>query len=173
MKLPLLVAILGLAISFALPTYAQQTNTPDPKLRERFISRFKVFTDALHKGDAAAAAANFTKDAVLVTPYGPVFGRSAIQGWYVDLLKVVQLSIDFSPVDEDSPHVLCTAGNALWATGKCSGTGKGQNGSVLGKGYWSAIDIREGDDWKFQMLCYTITFAPAATAAPTASPTGH
>jgi hypothetical protein len=38
MKIRLAISLLGLAISFALPTYAQQTNTPDPKLRERFIS---------------------------------------------------------------------------------------------------------------------------------------
>ena len=161
--------LLWLAISFALPTYAQQTNTPDPK----FISCFKAFTDALQKGDAAAAAANFTEHAVLVTPYGPVFGRSAIHGWYVDLLKSVQLSIDFSPVDEDSPHVLCGAGNALWGTGKCSGTGKGQNGSILGNGYWSAIDIREGEDWKIQMLTTNITPPPAAKPSPTASPSSR
>jgi hypothetical protein len=29
-----LKALVGLAIGFALPTFAQQTNTPDPKLRE-------------------------------------------------------------------------------------------------------------------------------------------
>ena len=74
MKVRLLFALVGMAISFALPTHAQQTNTPDPKLRERVISRFKAFTDALAKKDAAAVAANFTKDATLVTPYGPVWG---------------------------------------------------------------------------------------------------
>jgi len=61
-RLPL--ALLGFALSFALPTYAQQTNTPDPKLRERLISRFKALTDALDKNDAAAVAANFTEDAI-------------------------------------------------------------------------------------------------------------
>jgi hypothetical protein len=60
MKIRSVVALVGLAISFALPTYAQQTNRPDPKLRERFISRFKALTDALDKSDAAATVACFT-----------------------------------------------------------------------------------------------------------------
>jgi hypothetical protein len=33
MKIRLVVALAGLAISPALPTFAQQTNTPDPQLR--------------------------------------------------------------------------------------------------------------------------------------------
>jgi hypothetical protein len=33
MKMRLLGALVGLAISFALPTFAQQTNTPDPQMR--------------------------------------------------------------------------------------------------------------------------------------------
>jgi hypothetical protein len=33
MKIRLLGAFVGLAISLALPTFAQQTNTPDPQLR--------------------------------------------------------------------------------------------------------------------------------------------
>jgi hypothetical protein len=34
MKVRLLFALTGLAISFALPTFARQTNTPDPQLRQ-------------------------------------------------------------------------------------------------------------------------------------------
>ena len=34
MKIRLLLILVGLAISFALPTFAQQTNAPDPQLRE-------------------------------------------------------------------------------------------------------------------------------------------
>jgi hypothetical protein len=66
-----------LAISFALPTFAQQTNKPDPQLRERLITRIKAHTDALAKNDAAAVAANFTEDGILVTPGGTIFGREA------------------------------------------------------------------------------------------------
>jgi ketosteroid isomerase-like protein len=173
MKVRLLFALVGLAISFALPTHAQQTNTPDPKLRERVISRFKAFTDALAKKDAAAVAANFTKDATLVTPYGPVWGRQDIAYWYVDMTKDVQSSNNLFTVDEDSPHALGTAGNELWATGKWSQTLKGQNGSIEVKGYWSAIDILEGDDWKFWMLCYNLTLVPTATPSQTASPSSQ
>ena len=84
MKVRLLFALVGLAISFALPTYAQQTNTPDPKLRERFISRFKALSDAFDKNDAAAVAANFTGDAILVTSFGRFLGRQAIEQWYAE-----------------------------------------------------------------------------------------
>ena len=173
MKVRLLFALVGMAISFALPTHAQQTNTPDPKLRERVISRFKAFTDALAKKDAAAVAANFTKDATLVTPYGPVWGRQDIAYWYVDMTKDVQSSNNLFTVDEDSPHTLCTAGNELWATGTWSQTLIGQNRSTEVKGYWSAVGIREGDDWNIRMLCFNVASAPAATASPTASPTSQ
>ena len=169
MKIRSAVALIGLAISFALPIFGQQTNKPDPQLRQLLISRIKAYTDALDKSDAAAVAANFTEDAVLVTPYGTVFGRQGIEQWYADLLKAVQLSNDLFPVDEDSPHILGRAGNELWATGKWSGTVKGQNGSVQAKGYWSAIDIREGKDWKNQILTTNITPPPAAKPSPTAS----
>jgi ketosteroid isomerase-like protein len=170
MKTSLLLAFAGLAIGFALPTYAQQTNTPDPKLRERSISRFKALTDAFDKNDAAAVAANFTEDAILVTSFGQIRGRQAIKQWYAELFKDVQSSNNLITVDEDSPHTLGTAGNELWATGQWSQTLKGQNGSMEVKGYWSAVAILEGDDWNIRMLCPNVTSAPTATASPAASP---
>jgi len=79
--------------------------------------------------------------------------------------------------------VIGTAGNELWATGEWSETGQGKNGEPLPiKGYWSAIYVREGDDWKVRMaetnttresvILLNKTFAPqpAATPSPTASP---
>src|SRR5271166_4440412 len=75
MKIRLVVALVGLAISFALPTFAQQTNTPDPQLREAIVALHKKYDDAFDNGDAAALAACFTKDAVLVNETGPVYGR--------------------------------------------------------------------------------------------------
>jgi hypothetical protein len=41
MKIRLLLALVGLAISFALSTFAQQTNTPDPQLRQQLLELAK------------------------------------------------------------------------------------------------------------------------------------
>jgi ketosteroid isomerase-like protein len=169
MKIRLVVALVGLAISFALPTFAQQKDTPDPQLREKLIAAIKKHTDSLDKNDAAAVAANFTENGILVTPDGPIFGRESIEKYYVGVFKQVQLSDNLAPIDDDSPHIIGTAGNEMWATGKYSATVKGQNfGPVAAKGYWSVI--REGDDWKIRMLTFNTTPAPAATPSPDGYP---
>jgi len=173
MKIPLFLAVVGLAVGFALSTFGQQTNNPDPKLRERVVATFKAVTDALDKNDAAAMAACFTEDAALVTQYGRFLGRQAIEQWYEELFKEVQSSNNLITVDEDSPHTLGTAGNELLVTGKWSQTVTGESGSTEIKGSWSAIDIREGDDWKIRMLTTNATSAPGATLSPSASPSNQ
>jgi hypothetical protein len=70
MKIHLSLALVGLAISFALPTFGQQTNTPDPQLRQVIDALGAKSDEAFNNGDAAAAAALFTVDAVLVTDTG-------------------------------------------------------------------------------------------------------
>src|ERR1700746_3628125 len=117
MKIRLLFALVGLAISFAVPTIAQQTNTPDPKLRQRLITRFKAHTDGLDKNDAAAVAANFTEDAVNVEQDGPTFGREAIEKLWADRFQKVHFSNNLVTVDEDSPHIISTDGKQIGAHG--------------------------------------------------------
>ena len=56
MKMRLLLAVAGLAIGFALPTFAQQTNTPDPKLREQIIALLEKFNNAWNNNDPVALA---------------------------------------------------------------------------------------------------------------------
>ena len=46
MKRCLLLTLAGLAIGFVLPTLAQQTDTADPRLRERIVALFGKFTEA-------------------------------------------------------------------------------------------------------------------------------
>ena len=92
MKIRSIVTLIGLAISFTLPAFAQITNRPDPQLRERLISRIKAHTEALDKNDAAAVAANFTEDAVNVEQDGPMFGREAIEKLWADRFQKVHFS---------------------------------------------------------------------------------
>jgi len=163
-----LVALVGLAIGLALPTFAQQTNTPDPQLRQRLIDLIKKHGDAINKNDAAAVAALFTEDAVIVEQEGPTFGRKAIEKLWADRFQKVHFSDLADTLDEDSPHIIGTDGKELWATGGWSATIKGENfGPIQIKGFWSVI--REGDDWKIRMLTSNVTPPPAATPSPTAS----
>jgi ketosteroid isomerase-like protein len=125
MKIRSVVALVGLAISFAVPTFGQQTNKPDPKLRELLITRIKAHTDALDKNDAAAVAANFTEDAVNVEQDETTFGRAAIEKLWADRFQKIRLSNNRVTVDEDSPHIMGTDGKQMWATGAWSATIQG------------------------------------------------
>ena len=79
------VPLVGLAISFALPTYAQQKEVADPQPTQNIAAILKAFSEAHMNNDAAAIAALFTRDAVFVTPEGPITGRQALQKWHTDL----------------------------------------------------------------------------------------
>jgi uncharacterized protein (TIGR02246 family) len=161
MKIRLLIPLAGLAISFALPTFAQQTNTPDPQIRQQLDAFVKGEDEAYNNNDAAAIAATFTKDAVQVTPEGPIYGREAIEKYFADLLQKIHFSNHVTKVDPDSPHAI---GNEMWATAEWSLTIQSQNGPPIQlHGYWGAVKAREGDTWKTRMGCYNITPAPAAT----------
>ena len=169
MKIRLIVALIGLAISFSLPTFAQQTNTADPQLRKRYVALVKKYDEAANKNDAAAVAALFTEEAVFVTDTGPIYGREAIEKHYADDYQKMRISNHLITVDQDSPHMIGVAGKELWATGGWGATIQGKDwGPKDIKGYWSVI--REDDDWKIRMLTSNVTPAPAATPTSTTSP---
>jgi hypothetical protein len=74
MQLRPILALIGLAIGFALPAFAQQSNTPDPQLRQALDDLFKREAEAYNNNDAAAIAATFTEDAIFVNTLGPFYG---------------------------------------------------------------------------------------------------
>ena len=160
MKRRLLITVAGLAIGFAVPTFAQQTNTPDPQLRQRLVALIKNYDEVFNKNDAPALAVFFTEDAVFVTETGPIYGREAIVKHFADLFQKVHFSDHLGKPDEYSPHIIGTAGNEVWASGGWSTTIKGKDfGPTQIKGYWSVI--REGDDWKILNLTSNVTPEPA------------
>ena len=84
MKIRLLLAIVGLAISFAAPAFAQQKDAADPQIAEQLTAVSEKTNEAFNNGDAVALAALYTEDAIIVTPQGPVYNRQAIEKWYAD-----------------------------------------------------------------------------------------
>jgi SnoaL-like protein len=115
MRICSLFALIGLAISFSLPTVAQQTNTPDPELRAWLGAFDKKHAEPWNKNDAAAIAALFTEGAVYVTDRGPVNGRQAIEKYFADLFQKMRFSDHLIAVDQFSPHIIGTAGDEEWA----------------------------------------------------------
>ncbi|HYY27278.1 MAG TPA: hypothetical protein VE860_05005, partial [Chthoniobacterales bacterium] len=109
---------------------------------------------------------------VLVTTQGPIYGREAIEKHYADVFQNVHFSNHIAKPDQYSPHIIGTAGNEMWATGRWSATIQGKHwGPIPANGYWSVI--REGDDWKIRMLAFNIAPPPAATPSPTTTPSNQ
>ena len=136
----------------------EQTNMPDPQLREQLDAKSKKFDEACDNNDAAAVAACFTEDAVLVNDTGPVYGQEAIEKYYLDLFEQVHFSNQTANLDQYSPHIIGAAGNEVWSTGQWSTAIQVNGGSPIKlKGYWSSILLREGDIWKRRMQILTVT----------------
>ena len=142
-----LVALTGLVISFALPTFAQQKDAGDPKIVQQIRALAVEYENAFNRHDAAAVAALFTEDGVRVSGHGESRGRPAIaksfakyefQDWNcTDLLKRID-------------RVL-TVGNRVIAQGIWSLTYQEQGFAKATKpddGHLSWVLVREGDTWK-------------------------
>jgi uncharacterized protein (TIGR02246 family) len=97
MKIRLTLALVGLAISFALATTAQQTDTPpppaatataqqeetvDPQVAEQVRALTAKYDEAFDKNDATALGALFSEDAVLSGLHGKFKGRQAIENFH-------------------------------------------------------------------------------------------
>jgi len=174
MKIRFLLALLGLAISFAVPTIAQQKDTADPRIVQQrdllgvvkaldeFGELSQKLDEAYNKNDAAAVAALFTQDALLVTPDGMFSGRQDIEKRYEDTFQQWPIT-DFNGRRER--RHLNAIDNAVWSAGQWASTFQSQTGPVSTWGCWSAIYVREGDAWKIRMLTLTEHPRPAFVSA--------
>jgi uncharacterized protein (TIGR02246 family) len=168
MKIRLVVALV--ASSLASPILAQQTDKIDQQMAHqrnlladaKALGEFGALgikeEEAFRENDAGALAALFAEDGVLVAPDGLFFGREAIENRYV---KVFQRwpSTSFAGQRDQLNGI----DNAVWSTGEWWSTHQGKNGPVFVRGYWSAIYVREGDDWKIREL--TLSESPQVTSS--------
>jgi ketosteroid isomerase-like protein len=137
----------------------------NPQVIEQLNAKYKMFSEAYNNNDAAALAAFFTEDAVLVTDTGSVYGREAIEKSYADQLQKWRVSNHIGKPDQYSPHIIGTAGDEAWSSGEWSMTLQPETGDPIPlKGHWSEIYVRDGDAWKVRMQTWNITPEPAAPA---------
>ena len=158
---------MGLAISFALPTFAQEKNKVDPEVRQQIEAVLVKYNEAVNKHDAAAIAALFTEDALKAwDSSGGVdsnSGKKAIQrsyelGWektpFVGkVLQVYAIGNDIAAISE-------------WSAGDW-------------KGYKVWVFFRDINTWKVRLQYATL--APkvirgdggAAMPSPTTTPSSQ
>lgn len=172
MKICLLLALAGSQIGFVSPSFAQQKDTVDPRAAKQrdLLSDAKVvdefgqlgqkLDDAYSQKDAAALAALFTEDALLVAPDGQFSGRQAIQKRYEDTFQ----RTPFVSFGDPSHYLLKAIDNAAWSVGEWSSTLQGETGIVFLRGYWTAIYVHEADGWKMRLLTISERPRPAPSA---------
>ena len=163
-----LLALVSLAISFAVPASAQQKDTVEQRITHqrdllgdaKALGEFGVLgmkvDEAFNKNDASAVAALFTEDGVLVAPDGMFYGRVAIEKRFADTFQRWPITT-FS----GQRCQLNAIDNAAWSVGESWSTLQSETGPKFERGYWSAIYVREGDDWKIRMLTVSERPQPA------------
>src|ERR1700761_6771411 len=97
MNIRSIVTLIGLAISLALPIFAQEKEdvkpfpfTPipaGPQLVQQIEAIDQKFDEAFNKHDATAVGTLYIANAVQVTPAGSFSGREAIEGYMTDLFQ--------------------------------------------------------------------------------------
>ena len=173
MKMRVLLTLSVLAIGFSVSALAQQKDPADSQLAQQLDAIGRISDEGFNKGDAAAIAALFTQDAVLVLQDGPVYGKPAIEKWLEGIFQNVRFSNHLTKADQKTPPLLSKAGHEAWWFGEWSTAVQGKDNGPMqqAKGYWSAVHVRDGDAWKTSMLTIVDTPKPAATGDKTTSPT--
>jgi uncharacterized protein (TIGR02246 family) len=141
MKIRSLLVLVGLAISFALPTFAQQKDTVDPEVRQQIEGVLKKFDEAYNNHDAAAIADLFTPDAIEVFRWeapDTIAGQQAIKKRYE------------SEASEGSATNMTHKVVQIYAVGDdiCAFT---DYSVLMWKNQQLVIFVRDADTWKIRM----------------------
>jgi uncharacterized protein (TIGR02246 family) len=156
----LLFALAALAIGLAVRALALSGDlAEDIKAFDDFNALRMKVGEAFTNNDAAALAALFTEDALLVEPEGVFNGREAIEKALAELFR------GWRPTNFlIEANKLNAIGNGAWAVGQWWCTIESQNGPVPMRGYWSEIYVREGDAWQIRVSTFV-----SKTTLPTPS----
>jgi uncharacterized protein (TIGR02246 family) len=140
MKIPLLFALVTLAIGSPLKVLGQEQNTLDPEVRQQIEALLMKFGEAFNKHDPAAIAALYTQNAIRLQSWWSEgdLGQQAIEKSYTGMLassprEFVGQVVEVYPIGNDMCVITKDSEGALW------------------KGYKTWICNRDADTWKIRM----------------------
>jgi hypothetical protein len=158
MKMRLLLALVGLAIGFVVPAFAQKKEEVDPKILAGIQANDKAFDDAFSKRDPAAIAALYSENAVLViraggsegdstpapgdTLRGVFKGRAAVEKRYAALFALYR---DFTGHHNTLDQVHTPFETVPWAVGSWEVTQEGMH--YKGFRILTYISDPDGNGW--------------------------
>jgi ketosteroid isomerase-like protein len=145
MKIRTVVALVGSAIGFALPIFAQQQDTVAPEVRQQIEAVLMKFDEAYNNHDAAAIADLFTLDAVEVFAADPASAaRGTAVGQQAIKKRYESESTESSATNMAHKLVQVYAlGNDICAFAERS--------IMVFKGHSLVIYVRDADTWKIRM----------------------
>jgi uncharacterized protein (TIGR02246 family) len=138
-----------LVLFLAAPSVAQQSS--EQEAQKAGHSVLDAWNNATLQKDAAGLAALYTEDAVQVTPQGLISGRAAIEKSMTDVFK----ALTFQPSKLES--VVMIGSDVMLRAGSWSATLKSPNGPIPLTGYWSDLDVRDGNQWKIRRETHNVT----------------
>jgi len=154
MKMRLLLALVGLAVSFASPAFAQQKDTVDPETAQQVRALASNYDAAFNRQDAVSVAGLYAEDAVFNTPEGTFQGRQAIEELYAKHYFGEVHSKNVVTVVNEA----IAAENEVRATGTWSDTfEEPSTGTIYAEGTYSWVLLHEGDTWRIRESTYDIT----------------
>jgi ketosteroid isomerase-like protein len=148
----IIVIASALAVFLATPSSAQQAS--EQEAQKAGESVLDAWNNATLKKDAAGKAGLYTEDAIQITPQGLISGRAAIEKSETEMSK----ALTFQPSKLE--NVVMIGGDILLRVGSWSATFNSPNGPVPLKGYWSDVDVRDGNGWKIRRETYNVTPPP-------------
>jgi uncharacterized protein (TIGR02246 family) len=134
------LAFVGLAISSALPAFAQEQSAVDPEVRQQIEAVSKRYGEAYNKHDAAAIAALYTLDAVRVADWSggeSSVGREAIKSAF---------EVEFAGM---APRVDRSIIQMYAIDDRIAAISEFRQGFV--HGHALKIYVRDADTWKIRM----------------------
>jgi uncharacterized protein (TIGR02246 family) len=154
MKIRFVVALVGLAISFAPPAFAQQKDTVDPETAQQVRALASKYDATFNRQDAVTVAGLYAEDAVFNTPEGTFQGRQAIEELYAKHYFGEVHSKNVVTVVNEA----IAAGNEVRATGTWSDTfEEPSTGTIHAEGTYSWVLVHDVDTLRIRESTYDIT----------------
>jgi ketosteroid isomerase-like protein len=164
MKMRLIDALLGLAISFAVPASAQEKEEANPFLYRAILASPQLaqqldvinrqLDEAFNKHDAVAVAALFTTNATLVAPLGIVSGQDGMEKYFTDVFQRANPSDQLTKIS----YVYAFGGDLCAIGGRSLTMNLGR--PIPGGAYLIRVYTRVRDTWKIRAEVDKATAGP-------------